>query len=270
MINSITLVVITYNEEKHLERCILSAIDIVERVVIVDSYSTDSTVEIAEKLNADVYYRNFDNFSDQRNFSLKETKIESDYVLVLDADEYITKEFKNWLLANKLDSDGYYINRRFYWKGTWLRRGYYPLWLLRLGRNGMLECDSRGINEHLILSGSSKIDKAKGDFIDENLSSISDWMSKHNNYSNSEAYLLSHFEKVKVIDQQSRKKWIRYNIWNKLPWPIRLISLIMYRLIFQRVWLDGSIAIYYMLLDVFVYRLLTEIKAKEIEWDKRK
>ena len=129
----LTALIITYNEEKIIAENLQVLTKISERIIIIDSYSTDSTVEIAEKLNADVYYRNFDNFSDQRNFSLKETKIESDYVLVLDADEYITKEFKNWLLANKLDSDGYYINRRFYWKGTWLRRGYYPLWLLRLG-----------------------------------------------------------------------------------------------------------------------------------------
>lgn len=270
MINSITLVVITFNEEKHLERCLRSAKDVVERIVIVDSNSTDSTVRIAEKFKADVYYRSFDNFSNQRNFSLKETNIESDYVLVLDADEYLSQELKKWLLTHALDSDGYFINRRFYWKGTWLKRGYYPLWLLRLGRNGMMECDTRGINEHLILSGSNRIDKAEGDFIDENLSSISDWMSKHNNYSNSEAPLLSYNEKVKVIDQQSRKKWIRYKVWNKLPWPVRLMFLLIYRLVFNRVWLDGSIAIYYMLLDVFVYRLLTEIKAKEIEWDKRK
>lgn len=92
MKKKITLLIPTKNEEVNIEACILSAIDIVDDVYVVDSFSTDNTVQLAETLGAKVISRKFDNYSDQKNWAI--AQIPGDWVLLLDADEQLTPELK--------------------------------------------------------------------------------------------------------------------------------------------------------------------------------
>lgn len=269
--NNLTVVTITYNEEKNINQLLENVKGFASEVIVLDSYSVDRTVEIAYSYGARILYRVFDDFSKQRKYSLDQIEYNTDWVLVLDADEILTNDLKSEILREIKDSnyDAYLIKRRFYWKGQWLKRGYYPTWLLRLGRVGLLTCDDRGINEHLVCK-SKKIGKLKHDFIDNNRKSISDWVNKHNYYSDMEATKLLQREPKEdysnfLSDQKVRKKWIRTFLWNRLPLVFRPFLYFSYRYIFCLGFLDGSKAFHYHLLHAFFYRFLIDLKYLEIK-----
>lgn len=135
--NSISAIVITYNEEKNIEKC-LESIKWVKETILVDSNSSDKTVDIAKIFTNKIYINKFDNdFSKQRNFALKYVK--SKWVLVLDADETLPSNSESLiqdLLSTKI-FDGYWLPRRNYIdKNNYLKFGYfYPDYQLRLFRN---------------------------------------------------------------------------------------------------------------------------------------
>ncbi|MTG97214.1 MULTISPECIES: glycosyltransferase family 2 protein [Myroides] len=117
MKNKLTLLIPTKNEETKIRDCILSAIDIVEEVYLIDSCSTDKTVEIATELGAKVLTRKFDNYSDQKNWAI--TQIDTEWVLLLDADEQLTAELREEIIElfknNKQNQyQAYWVFRRNY------------------------------------------------------------------------------------------------------------------------------------------------------------
>ena len=89
----LSVVIITLNEQENIERCLKSVVDLADEIVIVDSGSTDKTVEIAKKYKATIYVREFDNYANQKNYAL--TKAQGEWILSLDADEEITPELRN-------------------------------------------------------------------------------------------------------------------------------------------------------------------------------
>ncbi len=151
--------------------------------------------------------------------------------------------------------------------GSWVKRGYYPVWLMRLGRVGKFSCDNRGINEHMICS-TDNTGKLQNDFIDENHKGIQDWIDKHNKYSDYEAVRLIEDNDENYSfwgSQYERKRWIRVHIWNRLPLFTRPFLLLTYRLIFQLAILDGGKVILYHFLHSFFYRFLIEAKLLELK-----
>ena len=97
--SNLTVVVLTMNEEKNIVKCINSVNELAERVVVVDSGSTDNTMAIAESMGADVYYHEFENYASQFNWGLDNTEIKTKWVLRLDADEVITPELAKEMVA---------------------------------------------------------------------------------------------------------------------------------------------------------------------------
>ena len=84
----------TYNEEKHIKRCILSIKKFVKKIIIIDSFSTDKTIEIAKKFKVKVYKHKFINQAKQINWALRKIKFQTSWILRIDADEYLTKELR--------------------------------------------------------------------------------------------------------------------------------------------------------------------------------
>nr|WP_239559081.1 glycosyltransferase family 2 protein [Sporohalobacter salinus] len=124
--------VLTYNEENNITDC-LDSIDWIEEIVVVDSYSEDRSVELARKYTSKVYQREFDDFASQRNFGLDQ--LESEWVLVVDADERVTPELKGEILEKLAypQAEGYRVPRRNYFLGKWIKYcGWYPDYTLRL------------------------------------------------------------------------------------------------------------------------------------------
>lgn len=129
---SLGALVLTYNEEENITDC-LDSIDWIEEIVVVDSYSEDRSVELAQEYTSKVYQREFDDFASQRNFGLE--KLESEWVLVVDADERVTEELKEEVLDKLFNpqAEGYRVPRRNYFLGKWIKYcGWYPDYTLRL------------------------------------------------------------------------------------------------------------------------------------------
>ena len=272
--NSITVLILTRNEEKNIEYTLSNVEGFADEVVILDSFSTDNTVNIAKRYGAKVYFREFDDFSSQRQYALNSLPITGDWIFVLDADETLTEELKQEILAELpvTQLDAFVMKRRFYWQGKWIKRGYYPTELLRLGRKGKITCDDRPINEHIICT-TEKVGHLKHDFIDFNRNDLSGWIEKHNSYSTREALQLMHNDTNSYCfwgNQYERKRWIRKNIWNNLPPVIRPLLYFIYRYILKCGFLDGKKAFMYHFLHAFIYRILIDFKYLEMKWAKKK
>lgn len=124
--------ILTYNEEQRIRDC-LESVSWVDEIVIVDSYSTDRTVEICQQYTSKIFSRSFDDFSAQRNFGLE--KINTDWVLVIDADERVTPELRAEILKeiSSPRHDAFFIPRKNYFLGKWIKYcGWYPDYTLRL------------------------------------------------------------------------------------------------------------------------------------------
>jgi len=131
----VSALLLAQDEAINIARCI-DSLQGIEDIVVVDSGSTDRTVELARSLGARVVYRKFDNFANQRNFGLEEGDLKNDWVLHLDADEVLTEDFRTQL--EKLDPpaaiDGYYVPSRTILGDRWLKHaGMYPSYQARLG-----------------------------------------------------------------------------------------------------------------------------------------
>mgnify|MGYP000378857292 CR=1 FL=1 len=171
----LSVVIITYNEEKNIERCIKSVIDIADEIVIVDSFSTDKTKEICLKYNVKFIEHKFDGHIEQKNFAITQAKYP--YILSLDADEEISLELKEEIKKVKQNwrYDGYYIRRLNNYCGKWIKYGgWNPDWKLRLwyAPKGKWQ----GINPHdkFILEKNSKTSKLNGYILHYSYNSISE------------------------------------------------------------------------------------------------
>jgi len=268
--DGLTVIILTYNEEPNIPYALENVVGWAEDVFVLDSYSNDKTVEICEEKGAKVFFNKFEDFYKQRHHALTELPIKTEWVFFLDADEYIFDDTKSEI-SEKIKSDkfdAYHMKRRFYWMGKWIKRGYYPTWLLRLGRTKCVEWDKRPINEHMICT-TGKIGILDGDFVDHNRKGLTEWIAKHNDYSTREAWELINkdVEKYNFFGgQYERKRWLRKNIWAKMPPVIRPFFYFCYRYFFRLGFLDGKEAFLYHFIHAYIYRTLIDFKYLEIKW----
>jgi glycosyltransferase involved in cell wall biosynthesis len=272
---TLAVIILTYNEEANIAQALDSVAGWANEIFILDSLSTDRTLEIARQYGCHIAQNKFENYAKQRNHALDHLPIKSEWVLFLDADEWLPDALKqeiSALIATSPEANGFYINRRMIWMGRWIRRGYYPTWILRLFRYGKGRCEDRAVNEHLIVEGTTG--QLRNDFIHEDRKSVTDWIVKHNGYATREALELLNTRSAsgyQEIDthlfgtQASRKRWLRYKVWNHLPPLIRPFFYFFYRYVFRGGLLDGKEAFIYHFLQGLWYRLLIDIKYLELK-----
>lgn len=257
----ITAIVLTYNEEKHIIRCILSLKEIVSRIIIVDSFSTDNTCKLAVSLGAEIVQRKFFNQAEQFQWALDNCNIETEWILRLDADEYLLPELNEEIkvkineITNNKNINGLIIKRRLYFFGKWIKHGgYYPVKLLRIWRNGFAYIEQKQMDEHTILKSGESIE-LKNDFVDENINDLTTWIQKHNNYSNREV------EQRSKIGENFNKK----NKYFYLKFPLfwRSFMYFIYRYIFKLGFLDGKQGLIWHFLQGFWYQFLVDAKIYE-------
>ena len=153
--SKLSVIIITYNEEENIKDC-LESVNWSNEIVIVDSFSSDKTVEIARKFTPKVFQNKWTNFSEQKNLALEKTN--NEWVLNIDADERATLELKEEILTilnSEFQSfNGYYIPRRNHYLGKWIRHcGWYPDYKLRLFRKGKGKFNRRLIHESVVVEG---------------------------------------------------------------------------------------------------------------------
>jgi len=162
----ISAVIITYNEELFIEKCLASLNGIADEIVVVDSYSTDATEEICNKYNVRFVKHKFEGYKDQKNFAIGLATYKN--VLSLDADEALSDTLKESILALKgnWQYNGYYVNRRNYYCGKWMKYSeWYPNKQLRLFYSDKGEFGKLNIHEKFIMSNGYKVGKLSGDLL---------------------------------------------------------------------------------------------------------
>lgn len=271
---TLAVVILTYNEEANIAQALDSTVGWANEIFILDSLSTDRTLDIAGQYKCHIAQNKFVDYAKQRNYALDHLPIQSEWVLFLDADEWVSDQLKteiSELVAKRPEENGFYIKWRLIWMGKWIRRGYYPTWLLRLIRRGKGRCEDRAVNEHLIVEG--KCGYLGNDFFHEDRKGLSEWIAKHNGYATREAVELLNISSAPAyqeIDvrlfgtQAQRKRWLRYKIWNRLPPLIRPFFYFFYRYILAGGFLDGREAFIYHFLQALWYPLLIDIKYLEM------
>jgi len=276
----LTIIILTYNEEIHLERCIKSFEPIASQIFIVDSFSTDRTVEIAKQLNIPIKQRKFINQANQFNWALDNIPITTEWVMRMDADEYLEMELTKEII-HKFNNippniDGIYIKRKVFFFGKWIRYGgVYPQILLRIWRNGKGRAEQRWMDEHIVLSPSSKTIVLDNHMVDDNKKGITFWVNKHNSYASREMITLlnlkySIFDKDNTLKetndpQAKQKRILKEGVYSKIPVGLRSLLYFLYRYFLLLGFLDGSKGFIYHYLQGFWYRFLVDVKIVETE-----
>lgn len=265
----LSIIILTYNEEVNLENCLKNIFGWADEIFIVDSYSTDKTLEIAKKYGAKIFQHPFENQAVQFNWALDNLKVKNEWILRLDADEYLTPELKGEIAQALTNADltqtnaeinGYYIKRRVYFMGKWIKYGgYYPAWILRLFRKGKGKSELRKVDEHIVLN-EGKAGKLKNDFIDDNKKDLTWWISKHNDYASREAadFLVGNLG-------VSKKRY-----YYALPMFCRAFLYFIYRYFIRLGFLDGKAGLIFHFLQGFWYRFLVDVKIYEARIKSRK
>ena len=275
----ITTVILAFDEEVHIARAVACARAFSREVLVVDSFSTDRTVEIARSLGARVVQHAWVNYARQFRFALEECGIATEWVLRLDADECIGDDLAARLRATlptlPLDVTGVMLNRRHVFMGRWIRHGgRYPLKLLRLWRHGLGDVEDRWMDEHVALREGRSV-TLPGEFADVCERDIAFFVAKHNSYATCEAvdvlgrrYGLFACPALTTIGsgRQARvKRFVKERIYNRLPFGVGPMAYFLYRYIGQLGFLDGRAGLVYHVMQGFWYRLLVDIRVRELE-----
>ncbi len=267
--SAFSVLILTLNEQENLPRC-LNSLNTCDDIVILDSHSTDNTVEIAEKAGARVYQRVFDDYASQRNYGLNDIEYKHPWVLMVDADETATPELVreiNSVVDNGSDEKTLYrVRRKDYFMGKWIRRSSgYPTWFGRLMKIGHVSVE-RAINEEYHTIGEIGV-------LNEHLGhypfnkGFHSWLEKHNRYSTMEAQFFvdgsgdeMKWYKIFNKDPVIRRKVIKYFVY-KLPGRPLLMFFALY--VVRRGFLDGRAGLTFCLLRSF-YEFMISCKVKEI------
>jgi glycosyltransferase involved in cell wall biosynthesis len=275
---TLTVIILTKNEELHIERAMASVVGIADRCVVVDSGSTDATVALAKSQGAEVFENTWVNYATQFNWALDQLGPETQWVLRLDADEIVTDELaaeiETFLPALGPDIVGVYVSRRMAFLGRRIKwGGLFPLRVMRLFRHGRGRCENRWMDEHIIASGRTA--DFVGEVIDDNRNSIGWWTDKHNAYASREVVDLLSFEygfaqadSVANVGQRSQarvKRWMKENVYARLPAGSRAFAYFFYRYIVRLGFLDGREGAAFHVLQGLWYRYLVDIKLHEVK-----
>lgn len=185
----ISAVIITYNEEMHIEKCLSSLKGVADEIVAIDSFSSDGTEEICRKFNVRFEKHKFEGFRDQKNYAL--TLASHRHVLSLDADEALSDKLRESILKvkEKWEYDGYSFNRLNNYCGQWIRHStWYPDRQLRLFDTERGKWGGMNLHEKIEMIPGSRIYNLKGDLLHWIFSSYEDHVDKINRYTTIGAY----------------------------------------------------------------------------------
>lgn len=274
----ISVIILTFNEEIHIRRCIENVKPIAKEIFVIDSFSTDKTCEIAESLGAKVYQNKWENsHAKQFNWALDNLPVTTKWILRLDADEYLTNDLAVELSKklNFLNDNvtGIILPLKRVFMGRHIKHGVGRILLLRIFRYQHAVCEARWMDEHIkILDGETIV--FENEFADDNLNNIGWWTAKHNGYSIREAIdlldvELGLFQKEQndeglLSEQAKRKRGLKHS-YAKKPLFIRSFAYFIYRYIFKLGFTEGKEGFLWHFLQGWWYRTLVDAKIFEIK-----
>lgn len=278
--NSIAAIILTKNEEKHLERCIRSLKGVCDEIIVIDSFSTDRTCEMAEQMGAKVYRNPWKNYATQFNFGVYQCPIQSEWIWRIDADEFLEGNIglavKDTVSRCKADVNGVYVRKRIDFMGRpLLHGGWYPSYHLKVFRKGHGDCENRWMDEHIRIFDGTTITVKEGNQVDANLNDLTWWTEKHNGYATREMVDMLMMEygmdaKAEEVipkffgTEEQRKRWLKIK-YVKAPLFVRPFINFFLRYVLKAGFLDGKEGFIWHILQGFWYRMLVDAKIYEIK-----
>ena len=266
------VIILTFNEEVNLPWALDSVVEWAEQVFVVDSFSTDGTLEVAKKYNISVYQNPWVDWANQRNWALENLPINTEWVFFLDADEQITselkKEIKNELVVVPADVAAFSVRQAFVFLGRYLKHGHDAPPLVRLVRKGRATWFCEGAREYCQVDGTIK--RLRNRLWHEDHKSISDWIEKQNKNATREAIAILEFKGGTGIAGRRRENierpfrtWLRTSLYPRLPGWLRPFLHFAYRYFLRGGFLDGYPGFVFCFLHAFWLPLLIDAKVYE-------
>jgi len=259
----VAIIMISLNEGHNMKEVLDNIQDWAEEIFLVDSYSSDDTVDIALKRGVHVVQRRFRGFGDQWNFAIQNLPIKLPWTMKIDPDERLTDELKYEIerAITAGNADGISIRRRLWFMGRPLpiRQS-----LLRVWRTGTCHFTDVLVNEHPVVTG--RVLPIDGEMEHHDSPDLHHWYDKQNRYSTAEALTVYRGRNLAAVpklfgDSFQRRMWIKKNL-NKLPF--RYLMLFLYNYVYLGTWRSCSVGYFWAKLRVEVYRA-REYKLKEMQ-----
>jgi len=277
---SLTVIIPVKDEALHIQRCLESVVGLADLIYVIDSGSTDETPSIVHRFSTShphvvLTHHDYEGPAHQKNWALRALRIESEWVLFLDADESVSPALAGAITdATRASADGatapavngWFVNRRVLFHGRFIRHGgWYPNWNLRLIRYGFGCYEDRRVHEHMRVEGKTAF--LEGDLIHEDLRDLSFSIAKHNRYSSDEAKEYEQasrdsYGRLFSRDPLARRRWVKTRIWARLPFkaPLYFVWCYLIRLGF----LDGKQGFWFHVMHA-MYKQFDELK----QWERR-
>jgi len=274
-VKQFSVIILTFNEEENIRRCLDSITDFTDDIIIVDSFSTDATLKICEKYGCRVFQHAFTNQALQFNWALDSVPWERPWTLRLDADEVLPDKLKQELRELTAtcgpEVTGIYLNRRMYFMNRWLRHGgIYPHYILRAFRKGAGRYEEK-TEEHFVLASGRAI-YAKNDFLEDNRqNTLKYWLKKHDDLSDGEirdTLLESRNPGLDIKEDLfgnnvERTRWLKTRVYAKSPMFLRAFFYFIYRYFLRLGFLDGVPGLIFHVLQAFWYRFYIDARIYE-------
>lgn len=269
----LTAIILTYNEEKNIVHCINSIKELAKRIVVIDSFSTDETVELAKQLGAEVFQHKFVNQAKQYIYGVEVANIDTKWVFRIDADERLTAESAKEIeeicsINDNTNVNGIVVRFKVNFMGKELKHGgIYPFRKLLIYKHGKAYMEDRNMDEHIVLSEGRSVE-LKNDSLHCDYKDLSAWIDKHNKYSSREvadyfASLQYQGNGVELNKSAKIKRFIKFGVYYKLPMGMRSYLYYLYRYYFKLGFLDGKEGKVFAFLQAYWYRYLVDAKIYE-------
>ncbi len=267
----ISVVILTLNESANLQRC-LDSVTWSDDVVVVDSGSTDATVDIARAAGARILIRSFDTFAGQRNHAMEAGELRHPWTLHLDADEVVGSGLRDEMHAIAGDTQAafpvYRVPSRLMFMGRWLRHaGMYPAYQVRFGRTNALRFVDYGHGQREV-QGPELVGTCSEALDHYNFSKgINDWFARHLRYARREAQqsveeaghavALRHLWGADPTMRRRTAKQLAYRM------PLRPLLRFLYIYVLKRGFLDGTAGLHYATM-IAVYQYFIDLNEREL------
>ena len=280
----VTTIILTYNEELHIRRCLENVCPFSKKVYVIDSPSTDHTTDICREFeNVEVVVHKYPgNQASQFNWALDNVVIDTEWILRVDADEYLlpelVEELEQKLPNMPRDVTGIELKRRHIFMGKWMKHGIYPVIMMRMCRTGYGRYADRLMDEHMVLNNGRCI-MLNNDFCDHSLINISDYCRKHLDYAQREAavvldemYGLSSDNIVKgmsdlradeSLGKQAEEKHKSKSKYNQLPLFWRSFAYFLFRYFIKGGFMDGKEGFIFAFIQGWWFRTMVDVKLLE-------
>ena len=281
-----SVIILTFNSADSLPATLASVAALSDDIHIVDSGSTDATLDIARAANAHILNHPFTNYGTQRNWAIDSIAPRYSWQLHLDADERLTPKLRAQILAlpesplvNNLPAEGFFLPRYLQFMGRLLRHNLAPTWHMRLFLNGAGRCEQREYDQHFLCSGlTARLTHA---MIDDIRMPLTEWTHRHNRWADAEVREILRQREARRQSQSSpgqpkldqvqpsllgnsiqRKRALRA-YYDNFPLFVRPFALFLYRYLLMGGFLDGTEGLIFCILQTLWFRFLIDAKLYE-------